>query len=281
MSRLHEVFAAPPAAPQCRLLPYITAGYPDLATTRAILRRLEPAQCRCIELGVPFSDPIADGPVIQASFARALNNGFRLDALFDMLANCRNGIRPPLVAMVSYSIVYRRGAERFLTEAKAAGFDGLIAPDLALEEAEDLAAAARAADCPLVLMAAPTSNPKRRATIAALSDPFVYYQSVAGVTGERAALPPHLVRDVSQLRADSGKPVCVGFGISKPEHVAAVCTVADGAIVGSALVRTITAAAQRGEKPEEIAETVANAVAKLVGALTASSEPGAFGRTHD
>ena len=256
MNRLQQAFERQAGAGRRGLLPYVTAGYPDLTTTVEILRRLDPELCTCVELGIPFSDPIADGPVIQASFSRVLSAGFKLDGLFDTLGRHRDEIHVPVVAMVSYSIVYRRGPQEFVRRAKAAGFDGLIVPDLAIEEADGMSAVAGAEGCPLVMMVAPTSDEQRRNRIAAISEPFIYYQSVAGVTGERDALPADLAENVRRLRDESGKRVCVGFGISRPEQVAAVCAVADGAIVGSAIVRRMTAAVDRGDSPAQIADAV-------------------------
>ena len=248
-------------------MPYITAGYPDLATTVEILRRLDPACCLCAELGIPFSDPIADGPVIQTSFSRALAGGFKLDRLLAEIARHRGQIGVPLVAMLSYSIVYRRDPARFVEQLRSAGFDGLIVPDLSLEEADELAELGRRHDCPLILMAAPTTEASRQERIAALSEPFIYYQCVAGVTGERDRLPEDLRSRVRHLREGSGKPVCVGFGISRPEQVAAVCAVADGAIVGSAIVRRITEMADHGASGTQIAAEIERFVAELAGAL--------------
>lgn len=267
MSRLHAAFDEVGARGRKGLLPYVTGGYPDCATTIAILRRLPAEACLCAEVGIPFSDPIADGPVIQTSFSRALERGFRLGTLFDALREHRAAIAVPLLAMVSYSIVYRRGPARFVADARAAGFDGLIVPDLALEEAEELAQPAREQGCPLVLMVAPTSTAERRRRIAALSEPFLYYQSLAGVTGERDRLPPDLAGQVGRLRAQAGKPVCVGFGLSTPAHVAAVCAVADGAIVGSAIVRRMHAAVESGAAADETAVRVAAFVAELATGL--------------
>lgn len=267
MSRLRATFQELRTSGRRALLPYITAGYPDAATTRAILRRIDPATCACVELGIPFSDPIADGPVIQASFSRALERGFRLDDLLAALRAGRAEIPVPLVAMVSYSIVYRRGPERFVAAVRDAGCDGLIVPDLAFEEAADLAALGRTHDCPLVMMIAPTTAPRRRAEIAALSEPFIYYQSLSGVTGERAALPADLTAHVQELRAQTNKPICVGFGIAQAEHVRTVCQVADGAIIGSAIVRRMNAAVDRGAGPEEIADAVAAFTAELATGL--------------
>ena len=176
--------------------------------------------------------------------------GFKLDALFGEIGAHRAEIPVPLVAMVSYSIVYRRDPRQFVSAAKAAGFDGLIVPDLAIEEADELAATARQHGCSLIMMVAPTSDAARRRRIAALSTPFIYCQSLAGVTGERQSLPADLTAQIRQLRAETDKPLCVGFGIATPAHVATVCKFADGAIIGSAIVRrmneAVGAASQRG-----------------------------------
>lgn len=270
MNRLRTAFAQRAAAGHKALLPYVTAGYPDVETTVEILRRIDPQACACVELGIPFSDPIADGPVIQTSFVRALDRGFKLDALWRALRQARDQIAVPLAAMVSYSIVYRRSPAAFLADAQAAGIDALIVPDLSLEEADELAALGRQQDCPLVLIIAPTTTAARRRRIAALSEPFIYYQSLAGVTGERRALPPDLAENVQRLRTESGKPVCVGFGISTPGQVSAVCDVADGAIVGSAIVRRMNEAVERGEPAPILAEKIAAFVGELATALPSS-----------
>ncbi|MGE0479237.1 MAG: tryptophan synthase subunit alpha [Phycisphaerae bacterium] len=262
MNRLRKRFASAGGGFRKGLLPYVTAGYPDLETTVAILEALDGAHCACAELGIPFSDSIADGPVIQTSFSRALDAGFRLDALLDALHAGRARIAVPLVAMVSYSVVYRRGPAEFLRRAQRAGIDGVIVPDVSIEEANELATAGRDADCPVVLIAAPNSTPARRARIAALSEPFIYYQSVAGVTGERRSLAEDLAQNVAALRG-AGKPVCVGFGISSAEQVQAVCRVADGAIVGSAIVRRMNDLVDRGAGRDEIVAVVNGLVAAL------------------
>ncbi len=269
MNRLRAAFERLRARRQRTLLPYITAGYPDVESTIALLRAIDPEPCAAVELGIPFSDPIADGPVIQTSFSRALAAGFRLDPLLDALAAARNEVRAPLLAMVSYSIVYRRDPGQFVERARAAGVDGLIVPDLALEEAGELAEIGRSADCPLVMIIAPTSTSERQARIAALSEPFIYYQSFAGVTGERSALPDDLAAHVQELRAATGKPICVGFGISTPAHVAAVCRVADGAIVGSAIVRRMNAAVDCGAPRAELVADVSGFIHELAAALPA------------
>ena len=267
MNRLRQVFADVQAKHHKVLVPYITAGYPDVATSVEILTRLDPARLGCVELGIPFSDPIADGPVIQTSVSRALESGFKLDPLLAALTAARDRIRVPLIAMLSYSIVFRRTPAEFVQRARAAGLDGLLVPDLAFEEAEELAALCRQHDLPLVMMIAPTTAPARRSRIAALSEPWIYYQSLAGVTGERAGLPPDLAAHVAELRGQTGKPICVGFGIARPEHVAAVCAVADGAIVGSAIVRRMNDAVDAGLKGAALAIPLTAFIAELAAAV--------------
>ncbi len=273
MNRLIESFAERARARRGSLVPYVTAGYPDVATTVEILRGIEAASCACVELGIPFSDPIADGPVIQTSFSRALAGGFRIDALLDALREARGTIAVPLAAMVSYSIVYRRGPAEFVAALRAAGIDGLIVPDLAIEEADELSHVCRAAGASLVMIAAPTTTPSRRTKIAQLSSPFLYYQCVAGITGERAGLPPDLAPAVAALRAASGRPVCVGFGISTPEQVRAVCAVADGAIVGSALVRRMNDAVDAGLRGAALATPLLEAIRTLAAGLAPAAPP--------
>jgi len=267
MNRIRAAFERLRTDRRRALLPYFTAGYPDVETTIELLRSVDADRCAAVELGIPFSDPIADGPVIQTSFSRALAAGFRIDPLLAALAAARDLVRVPLLAMVSYSIVYRRDPRQFIVQLRRAGVEGLIVPDLALEEAGELAEIGRIEDCPLVLIIAPTSTPERQARIAALSEPFIYYQSLAGVTGERPALPDDLAAHVRELRAATGKPICVGFGISTPAHVAEVCRVADGAIVGSAIVRRMNAAVDRGAGRGELVAEVADFIAELAAAL--------------
>lgn len=223
------------------LLPFITAGYPDLETTGALLGEFRRRGVRVCELGVPFSDPIADGPVIQASYTEALDAGVTVDGIFETVRRFRDAGEEEadelaLLSMVSYSIVYRRGAETFCRQAAEAGFDGLIIPDLPLDEAAAMEEIARAAGLANVMLIAPNTPPPRRLEIAAHSRGFIYFISVAGITGERKSLPPETIDAVAELRGHTDTPVCLGFGISTPQMVAEVCKVADGAIVGSAIV---------------------------------------------
>lgn len=234
---LSQTFASLREKRQIALMPFIPAGYPDLETTAALLPALEEAGASIIEIGIPFSDPIADGPIIQEAFTETLKSKLELADIFKTIATAREKVSIPLVAMVSYSIVFRYGLARFLTNAKMAGFDGLIIPDLPPPEAQKVCGQIRSAGLDTVLLIAPTTAPERRAEIASLCSGFVYYLSVAGITGERQQLPADLRDNVTQLKAASNRPVCVGFGISKPEHVKQLSEVADGAIVGSAVVR--------------------------------------------
>ncbi len=272
MSRLEDKINALRSTGGKALAPYLSAGFPDVDTSVAVLAGLQHEAIGCVELGIPFSDPIADGPVIQASFARALDGGFRLDRLLDALRAAQADIRPPLVAMISYSILFRRDPQRLMSRFKAAGIDAVLAPDLALEEAESLIAAAKEVDLPVVLMIAPTTRPERRRRVAELSAPWIYYQSLAGVTGERAALPSDLEDNIRQVRGYAAKPIFVGFGISTPEQVRAVCGVADGAIVGSAIVRRVLDQVDRGAAADDVVQATTayvHALADAAASVTA------------
>ncbi len=267
-NRLVKAFAELKAAGGKTLLPFVTAGYPDLETTTALLNEFERRGVRVCELGIPFSDPIADGPVIQASYTEALSKGLRLADIFEAVRRYRAaGGELALVAMLSYSIVFRRGAEKFLADAAGAGFDGLIVPDLPLEEAgafEPLAAKAGLAN---VMLVAPNTPPDRRVEIARHSRGFLYFISVAGITGERTRLPESTLQAVAELRKHTATPVCIGFGVSSPETVAHVCEVADGAIVGSAIVHRITDAVRANAGREKLVAETGEFVSQLLAPL--------------
>lgn len=237
-------------------MPFIPAGFPDLETTIAALPALEKAGANVIEVGIPFSDPIADGPVIQQAFAEALEKKLSVAEIFRAIASVRDRVSIPLVSMVSYSIVFRYGVERYVNEAKAAGFDGLILPDLPPPEAQNVCQRVQAGGLDTILLVAPTTAPERRAEIAKLSSGFIYYLSLSGTTGERDQLPSDLAEGVRQMKSLTDRPVCVGFGISKPAHVASLAGVADGAIVGSAVVKRMQQ--HRSDGPQKIATAVAD-----------------------
>lgn len=236
-------------------MPFIPAGYPDLQTTQALLPALEQAGASAIEIGIPFSDPIADGPIIQEAFVAALAKKLTVSDLFGAIREVRSKVGIPLVAMVSYSIVFRYGLDRFVADAKAAGFDGLILPDLPPPEAQAVCGRVQAGGLDTILLVSPTTAPERRLEIARLCSGFIYYLSVSGITGERDKLPADLEENVRQLRQLSAVPVCVGFGISKPEHVRQLAPVADGAIIGSAFVRRMKQ--HETEGPAAIAQAAA------------------------
>jgi tryptophan synthase alpha chain len=251
---IHSTFAQLHERKQIALMPFVAAGYPDLATTAAVLPAMEAAGASLIEIGIPFSDPIADGPTIQAAFTEALAKKLKVADVFRTIAETRSKVSIPLVAMVSYSIVFRYGLDRFLKDAKAAGFDGLLLPDLPPPEAQRVCDTVRGEGLETVLLVAPSTTPQRRKEIARLSSGFVYYLSVAGITGERDRLPADLSENVRELKSLTDRPVCVGFGIHKAEQVAELAKVADGAIVGSAIVKRMKE--HSGEGAGGIAEVV-------------------------
>lgn len=251
-------------------IPFVTAGDPDVTGTVLLIEELARRGASLIEIGFPYSDPIADGPVIQASYTRALERGVRLDDVFacarqatDRMA--RTGRAVPLIGMVSYSIVHRRGPEVFLRQAAEAGFSGAIVPDLPAEEAADLAKLAKTRDFRLIQLVTPTTPQERAIHIAKLSTGFLYCVSIAGITGERDQLPAELHAQLAWLRQQTDLPLCVGFGVSRPEHVRMLRDVADGVIVGSAIVRRVE---QAGGRPfAEVVREVGDLAQSLVAAL--------------
>lgn len=248
------------------LMPFVTAGDPDLEFTAAVLQELAARGCHLFEVGIPYSDPIADGPVIQASYTRALAHKIKLADIMQTLGQLAPKLGAPLVTMVSYAIVYRHGLERYVDEVAERGIAGLIVPDLPVEESASLAKICGARDISLIQLVTPTTPRDRAVRIAETSTGFLYYVSVAGITGERTALPPELVDNVGWLRTQTDLPICIGFGISRPEHVKLLAPVADGLIVGSAIVRRIGEAA---EKPcGQVLRDVGQYVGGLLKAMT-------------
>jgi len=242
-NRLVKAFAELRAAGRKTLVPFVTAGYPDMETTEAVLRDFESRGLKVCELGIPFSDPIADGPTIQASYTDALAGGVTSAKVLQAVRGYRSsGGSLALAAMVSYSIVFRHGVEQYLADLAEAGIDGAIIPDLSLEEAPALEKAAAQHGVANIMLIAPNTAEERRLEIARHSSGFIYFMSVAGITGQRDRLPEDAIRAVAELRKHTDAPVCVGFGISNPRQVAEVCKAADGAIVGSAIVHQMGAA---------------------------------------
>jgi len=246
-------------------MPFVTAGDPDLEFTADVIRELDRRGCSMCEVGIPYSDPIADGPVIQASYTRALGKKIKLREILDMLSRISRDVKMPLVTMVSYAIIYRYGLEKYVSEAKAAGVSGAIVPDLLVEESAQLATVCKAADFNLVQLVTPTTPRDRAVRIAQSSTGFLYYVSVTGITGERTELPPSLTENVAWLRTQSDLPICIGFGISQPQHVKLLAPVADGLIVGSAIVRRI-AEAEENPRPgvlKDVGEYASSLLAAL------------------
>jgi len=265
MTKIDELFSRLRREKRKALMPFVTAGDPDLNFTAAVLKELVARGCHLCEVGVPYSDPIADGPVIQASYTRALQHKVKLADILKALGDLAPKLNAPLVTMVSYAIVYRHGAEKYVGEMRETGIAGLIVPDLPVEESAALANICKAREVSLVQLVTPTTPRERAVRIAETSTGFLYYVSVAGITGERTALPQELVDNVGRLRTQTDLPICIGFGISRPEHVKMLAPVADGLIVGSAIVRRITTA---GERPrDQVLREVGEYVSELLAAL--------------
>ena len=239
---------------RCALMPFLMAGDPDLAATRDALLALQANGADLIELGIPYSDPLADGPVIQAAASRALAAGTTPGQVLEMLTSLKEELAIPLVLFTYTNPLLNRGMEPFCAAAAAAGAAGLVVPDLPLEEAEKLSTIASSHGLDLVLLVAPTTPPERMVRIHATSRGFTYLVSVTGVTGVRTALGARVEPLVQQLKAAGPTPVAVGFGISGPEQARQVRQWgADGAIVGSALVRAMAEAQESGESVAEAA----------------------------
>ncbi|MGB1125745.1 MAG: tryptophan synthase subunit alpha [Phycisphaeraceae bacterium] len=237
MNRIDSIFQTLGEQGGKALMPFITAGDGGVELLGQVIPALEQGGASICEVGIPFSDPIADGPVIQASMTRALDNGTQVEQVFEQIASVRDKTSMGLVAMVSYSIVYRIGLEAFVKQSAQAGFDGFIFPDLPLEESQAARDATAEAGLILSMLIAPTTPIERAQQIAAASTGFAYVVSRRGITGESSALPPELPERLARLREVTEAPMAVGFGISNADQVRDVVAVADAAIVGSAMVR--------------------------------------------
>jgi tryptophan synthase alpha chain len=263
MNPIDQLFQQLRSTGRKAFMPFLTAGDPSLPGTGELLAEVVRQGASLVEIGFPYSDPIADGAVIQASYTRALNRGLKLDQIFAAVQGW-GAAHPqtPLAAMVSYSLIHHAGPTAFLKRAQRAGFSGAIVPDLPIDEAKPLAAEAAARDFKLIQLVTPTTPRDRAVRIAQQSTGFLYCVSVTGITGARDQLPPQLLDQLAWLRTQTPLPLCVGFGISKPEQVQVLRDVADGIIVGSALVRRIEQADSR-PWPEVVRE-----IGELVRSLT-------------
>ncbi len=263
MSRLAKKFSELRARGEKALVPFVTAGDPSLAATEDLLLAIAQAGADAIELGVPFSDPMAEGPTIQRSSERALARGASLRKVLQLVARVRPRIEVPIVLMGYANNFLAMGEVEFAAAAAKVGVDGLIAVDLPPEEGESLHDALRARGVDPILLAAPTTQPERLAMLAKRTAGFLYFVSLTGTTGARSELSATLEREVRAVRAVSDVPVCVGFGVSTPEHAARIATFADGVVVGSAVVDRI----ERAASPDAAVEAVAAFVAELKKAL--------------
>jgi tryptophan synthase alpha chain len=263
-NRIDKAFRRAHKENRAAFMPFITAGDPDIEATGALIEEIGRRGADLIELGIPYSDPIADGPTIQASYVRALDRGLRLAQIFDMVRDVRTRCAVPILTMVSFSIVSKVGPDVYFEQASGAGVDGVIIPDLPADEGKSIARLARRAGLHPVFLVAPTTPDARMKEIARRSRGFIYYISVTGTTGARAELPPDLTVHIDRLRAYTKRPVAVGFGVSTPDQVRAVAQIADGVIVGSAIVRKIHELA--AQPREALTQSVGDFVAQLAAA---------------
>ncbi|MDO4616277.1 MAG: tryptophan synthase subunit alpha [Lachnospiraceae bacterium] len=248
MSKIHEAFRNGKA-----FIPFITCGDPDLETTKEAVKAMVANGADLVELGIPFSDPTAEGPVIQGANLRALKGGVTTDKVFDMVRELRKDVTVPMVFMTYANVVYSYGAEKFISTCKEIGIDGLILPDIPYEEKEEFQALCTEYDVNLISMIAPTSE-NRIAMIAKEAEGFIYLVSSLGVTGVRTEIKTDLASITKVIRQYTDVPVAIGFGISTPEQAAKMAAVSDGAIVGSAIIKILDQ--YKAEAPAVLGEYV-------------------------
>jgi len=255
------------------LVTYVMAGDPDAATSLALLRALPAAGADVIELGMPFSDPMADGPAIQASALRALKAGMTLNKTLEMVRAFREeNTHTPIVLMGYYNPIYTHGSVQFVLDAKAAGVDGLIVVDVPPEADDELCVPALEAGLNFIRLATPTTDDRRLPAVLANTSGFVYYVSIAGITGTRAPDIAAVRANVHRIKTQTTLPVCVGFGVKSPEQIAALGVFADGAVVGSALVSALADSLdEAGVAQPSTVEAVTSLVRKLAGGATTSA----------
>lgn len=247
MNRLDKTFKLLRAQNKKAFIPYIMAGDPSLDETKERVFMLEQGGADVVELGVPFSDPLADGPTIQRAAERALRAGVTLQKVLRLVSELRQNIKLPIVLMTYYNPVFKYGEERFVRDAVAAGVDGVIVPDLPPDEAATFMDFSRATGLSTIFLLAPTSTPDRIKKIARASTGFIYYVSVTGITGSKITLDDSITEAINNIRKITGKPVAIGFGVSTPDEAAAVSGFADGVIVGSALVKSFNEGREEAE----------------------------------
>ena len=257
MGRISQTFERLRKAHERALIPYVTAGDPDLETTKTLVHEMVRNGGDLIEIGVPFSDPLADGPIVQRASQRALQGGTTLRKILQMVSELRRDIDIPLILMTYYNPVFRYGEEAFVADALDAGVDGVIIPDLPPEEAQTLMNLTAGTPLNLIFLAAPTSTAARLALISEASRGFIYYVSRLGTTGVRDQLADDLRMMLEKVRASTAQPIAVGFGVSTPEHVRLVAELADGVVVASAILKLIEDLGERQDRLEHIGDFVA------------------------
>jgi len=239
MNRIDKKFKELKKKRKKAFIAFIMAGDPTLGITEKLIFELEEQGVDIVELGIPFSDPLADGPTIQRSSERALKKKINIDSVFKLVRNVRLRTVLPIVFLTYYNLIYHYGLERFVRNAKAGGVDGVVIPDLPPEESGRLRRIARRRNFSIIHLLAPTSSRKRIKMIADASTGFIYYVSLTGTTGARKKLPQELSGSLRRIKRMTKKPVCVGFGISRPGQVRSISRLADGVIVGSAIIKVI------------------------------------------
>ncbi len=254
MSKITQTWQDIKAKGQKALIVYLSCGDPSLEYTEKLAEKLSRAGVDFLELGIPYSDPVADGPIIQRASQRALAAGIKIEQIFQLAASLRNKIGTPLILMTYFNVIYRHGIEQFVFKASQAGVAGLIVPDLPLEEAGLLKKTMEQAGLDLIFLAAPTSTASRLQKIGSLASGFLYCVSVTGVTGSRKQLSPDLAAFIKRVGVYTDLPLAVGFGISGPDMARQAAQLADGVIVGSAVIEKIEAK----EELDEIASYVAS-----------------------
>lgn len=256
MNRIYTVFQELKSQGRKALIPYIMAGDPSLETTERFVIELEEAGANLIELGVPFTDPVADGPTIQRAAERALAGGTTLRKVIATVKRLREKTQIPIITMTYFNPVFKYGVQAFITAAVDAGIDGIIIPDLIPDEADAFIKDARNVELATIFLLAPTSNSKRIRKVAESSTGFIYYVSITGITGQQLVLDGNIRSSIASIRHISDTPIAVGFGISTPEEASSVATLSDGIIVGSAIVRRIA----KGEDIKEFVSSLRQAI---------------------
>jgi len=259
MSRINEKFKELKKNKRKALIVYITAGDPSLAISEKLVYALQTAGADIIELGVPFSDPMADGPTIQKASERSLKKRTNLNSILKLVRSIRKKSDLPIALMSYYNPIFRYGVKEFVKDAKNARVDGVIIPDLPPEEAGELVELSRRSDFSCIFLLSPTSTTKRIKLASKKSTGFIYYVSLTGVTGARKKLPKDIISQVKKIKRISKKPVCVGFGISSEKQIREISKIADGAIVGSAVIKVI----EKNIGKSDLVKKVSNFVARL------------------